>query len=146
MAKNKVTPERVIDLHGMVAALRSKSNAVRSAVIDDIQSGKMQIVGTVSKEMKEVYPELYQDFQSISPKKYMHVRVKHETAASVLTESYGANLLGGIPLPERFEVLALCAKESVDLVTAGKSRRECSAIAKKCSLNGTSVLDVSSLG
>ncbi|WP_068108966.1 hypothetical protein [Tropicimonas marinistellae] len=145
MASEKVVPEMVIDLHGIVEALTTGNNQVKSTVIDSIQSGKMQVVGGVSKELKDLYPDTYQDFQTIKPKKYMHVRVAHETASGVLMESFGAGILGGIPLPERFELLALCLKEGVDLVTAGKSLRDCKSIKKKCSLNGTQVIDVKKL-
>jgi len=142
LAPNNATLKKIIDLHGIRDALTTKNNAVRSAVIDAIQTGEMNIVRSVSEELKAIDPIVYKDFQNIKPKKYTKITVGHISTAALLTQTYGASILGSVPPPERFEVLALCHAQGLSLVTSGKAQKECKAIAKKCKMNGTAVLGI----
>lgn len=115
-AKPKPTAEWVIDTHGMIEALTTKRNSVRAAVIDAIQNGSMLILKPVSAELKEAFPDLYIQLQSIKPKKYLTLTVPMFAAAATLTEAYGpGRILGSIPSSAHFEAVAAARLEGCTL-------------------------------
>jgi hypothetical protein len=97
-AKSKPKPKYLIDTYGLRAALTTTQNSVRSAVIDAIENGEMLILKSASKELKENDPEVYEDLQTLSPKKYLAVDVSTSKAAAVLVEAHGGSRLGVYPL------------------------------------------------
>lgn len=145
MAQKNNGPSKVMDLHGIRAALSSKNNQTKSAVIDGIQSGDIQLVKGVSEELKAIDEDLYKDFQQIKPKKYMKIRVSHQSHAQMLSEQHGSGIFGSFPPSERFECLALCMKEGLELVSAPKALKEYKGIVSKCSINGFVVKDISEI-
>jgi hypothetical protein len=135
----------VIDTHGMLAALRSKKNSVRVAVIDAIESGEMQILKSVSKELSALYPDDYENFKAIKNKKYLQVTVANKAAAGSLMERYGSGILGSIPTIEHFQAVAASIKAGCKLVSSGKAFTHCTAIAAKCKLGNDRVKAVETL-
>jgi hypothetical protein len=134
-----------IDTHGMIAALTTKQNSVRVAVIDAIESGTMMVLKPVSDEMKKLRPDLWDDFKDIKNKKYLHVSVKAVLAATMLSEQYGASILGSIPSGEHFEAVAAARTHGCKLVSSGKALGHCTDIAKKCGLPPDSVVAITSV-
>lgn len=128
-----VKPEWLIDLHGIKEALTTRSNA-RARIIDAIQNGEMLIVRSVQIELKDVYPDLWQDFVAIKPKKYIDIPVSVQAAATQLQEIHGAPLLGGVPHFCHFESVALANAKGMKVISAGKGLADCQRIAKKCGL------------
>lgn len=124
----------MIDTHGMKEALTTSSNSHRAAIIDAIENGRMLILKTVSEEIKELFPELWESFKSIKNKKYKTISITAIRAASTLQESYGAPILGSIPTKEHFQAVAMAGIEKCKLVTSGKALSHCQHIQKKCKL------------
>lgn len=145
MAQKNISPTKVMDLHGIRAAMSSTNNQTRSAVIDGIQSGDIQLFKGVSEELKAIDEDLYADFQTIKPKKYMKIKAAHQSHAQMLSEQHGSSIFGSFPPSERFECVALCMKEGLELVSAPKALKEYKGIISKCSLNGLVVKDISEL-
>jgi hypothetical protein len=113
-AKGKPQPQYVIDTYGLRAALTTTQNSVRNAVIDAIESGKMLILKPASKELKENDPNVYDDMQTISSKKYLAVDVSTSRAAAVLVESHGGSrLFGTTPPIDRFRALAAAGRHKL---------------------------------
>lgn len=98
MAQKNGGPTKVMDLHGIRAALSSKNNKIRSTVIDGIQSGDIQLVKGVSEELKAIDEGLYADFQTIKPKKYMKIKVAHQSYAQMLSEQHGVSFFARLLL------------------------------------------------
>lgn len=143
MAKSgtsKPTVKWVIDTHGILAALRSKKNSVKAAIIDAIECGEMQLMKNVSKELSESYPAEYEDFKNIKNKKYVQISVATKETSAVLMQSYGSSIWGSIPTKDNFQSLATALKAGCKLVTSGKSYANCGAIVKKCKLPDCAVL------
>jgi hypothetical protein len=136
MAKVNVAPtvKWVIDTHGMLAALRSRTNSSKVAIIDAIECGEMQLLKGVSKELCELYPDEYEDFKQIKNKKYMQITVPTMEAAGVLMQRYGSSIWGSIPGKEHFHSLAAAMKAGCKLVTSGKAHSNCNSIVKRCNL------------
>ena len=132
-AKSKPKPKYVIDTYGLRAALTTTQNSVRNAVINAIESGEMLILKHASKELKENDPSVYDDMQTISPKKYLTVDVSTSKTAAILVETQGGSrLFGTTPPIDRFRAAAGLHK--LLLTTDGKALQDCQAIAKKCML------------
>ena len=133
----------LIDLHGLREAFSTKNNHVRVAVIDAIEAGELLIVRSASDELKDIDEPAYESFQSsVSKKKYIKTASKHEATAASLINSYGASIFGVSPPAARFEAVAVCVCEKLDLVTSGKSHSECKKIVSKCKLSKPKVLSV----
>ncbi|OAN77221.1 hypothetical protein A8B82_13555 [Sulfitobacter sp. EhC04] len=145
MAQKNNDPTKVMDLHGIRAALSTANNQIKSTVIDGIQSGDIQLFKGVSEELKAIDEDLYADFQTIRPKKYMKIKAAHQSHAQMLSEQHGSGLFGSFPPSERFECVALCMKEGLELVSAPKALKEYKGIVSKCALNGLIVRDISEL-
>jgi hypothetical protein len=144
--KPKQSAQWVIDTRGVIEALTTSKNSVRAAIIDAIQNGSMLILKPASHELKEAFPDIYEQFQDIKPKKYLSLTVPMLAAAAALTEAYGpGRLLGSFPSSAHFEAVAATRLVSCTLVTSGKSLTHCSAIAKKCGLPATSVQTLSTV-
>lgn len=133
-------PKWVIDLHGMREALATTKNSIKVAVVDAIENGDMHIFRNVSDDLKDLYPDLYDQFKTIKNKKYLKVSVAAAAAASSIAENYGASLLGSIPTMEHFEAVAAALKEGAILVSAGKALSDCTNIVKKCDLDTGAVI------
>lgn len=144
-AKSAPQPTWVIDLYGMKEALTTRVNSARVAVIDAIQSGEMLIMRSVSNDLKCMYPELWDDFKAISPKKYLPTNVATIATATQLMEMYGGSLVGSIPTFEHFEALAAARMKKCKLVSAGKAFSHCNAITKKCGLPAGNVVKIASV-
>lgn len=142
MKDGGVVPEFVVDLPGVKAALTTKNNQVRSAVIDAIQCGRMLIIRSVSDELRDLYPSIYEDFKALKPRKYISVTMAHESLAGVMMESYGGSMFTSVPVSERFDALALSQAEKLKLVTAGKALKDSKAIVRKCGLNGPGLIGI----
>lgn len=135
-------PEWVIDTHGMVDALTTTQNSTRVAVIDAIESGAMMVLKPVSSEMKNLYPHLWADFKAINNKKYLPVTVKTVQAGTMLSETYGASILGSMPSGAHFNAVAAATAAGAKLVTAGKALTHCKAIVRRCSLQSGSAVPI----
>jgi hypothetical protein len=134
-ANSKPIPKYVIDTYGLRAALTTSQNSVRNAIIDAIENGEMLILKPASKELKENDPDVYDDLQTISPKKYLSIDVSTSKAAAVLVETHGGSrLFGTTPPIDRFRALAAAARHKLTLITYGKSLKDCQAIVNKCKL------------
>src|SRR6185369_2247077 len=134
-AAEKPEPSMVIDLYGVREALTTSSNSARAAVIDAIQSGEMVILRSVSHELKDLFPELWDDFKAISPKKYLHSTAGTISVGTQLMERYGGSLLGAIPTFDHFEAVAAARMKKCKLVSGGKALAHCKDIGSKCQLN-----------
>lgn len=145
MAQKSISPTKVMDLHGIRAAMSSTNNQIRSAVIEGIQSGDIQLFKGVSDELKAIDEDLYTDFQTIKPKKYVKIKTAHQSHGQMLSEQHGSSIFGSFPPSERFECVALCVKEGLELVSAPKALKEYKGIISKCALNGLIVKDISEL-
>lgn len=130
----KPEPKWLIDTHGMLEALTTKSNSVKSAIIAAIESGEMLILKPVSAELKAAYPHVWDDFKAIQNRKYHPIGVADIKAASALTEGYGSSLLGSIPSKEHFQAVAAARLRGLTLVSYRKALKHYEAIARKCSL------------
>lgn len=134
-APAKPKPKYVIDAHGLRAALTTTQNSVRNAVITAIQNGEMLILKPASKELKENDPDVYDDMQTISSKKYLPLDVSTSKAAAVLVDKHGGSRLFGITPPiDRFRALAAAGLHKLVLISDGKALKDCQAIIAKCNL------------
>lgn len=134
-AKSKPLAQYVIDTHGLRAALTTSSNSVRTAIISAIETGKMLILKPASKELKENDPEVYDDLQALSSKKYLPICVDVNKATAALVEAHGGGrLFGTTPPIDRFRAIAAARRSKLVLVTDGKSLKDCLSIATKCNL------------
>lgn len=145
MAGSEKAPQAqwLIDTHGVIEALTTKSNSLRDAVIGAIEGGEMLILKRVSDEISASYPELWDDFKAIKKRKYVQITVPVIMTASTMAETYGSSLLGGVPTKEHFQAVACARREKCTLVSSAKALSDCQSIAKKCGLPGTSVVSVS---
>lgn len=134
----------LIDLPGMVEALRSRSNA-KAAVIDAIQDGSMHIIRSVSDILQSSYPDLYKDFRKIRPKKYATPNLKDDAVAASLQESFQGSIGQGIPTYEQFQIVALAKRMKCRLITAGNGLSRCESIAIKCKLPHVTVGNIQSV-
>ena len=57
-------------------------------------------------------------------------------------DKHGASIFGWSPPAQRFEVLAVCKGEKLDLVSHGKPLGECKKITKKCGLDSPRVFSL----
>jgi hypothetical protein len=145
-ANSKPAAQWVIDTRGVIEALTTSSNSVRAAIVDAIQNGSMFILKPASYELKEAFPDVYNQLQGIKPKKYLTLTVPMLAAAATLTEAYGpGRLLGSIPSSAHFEAVAAAGLVGCTLITSGKSLTHCSGIAKKCGLPPTAVQALSAV-
>lgn len=135
-AKSKIQPKYLIDTNGLRSALTTTQNSVRNAVVDAIQAGEMLILKSASKELKENDPDVYDDMQTISSKKYLAVDISASRAAAVLVETHGGSrLFGTTPPIDRFRALATAGLHKLILITDGKALKDYQAIANKCKLS-----------
>lgn len=137
-----VTPKWVIDLHGIKEALTTTSNSAKNRVISAIQRGEMLIMRSVSDELKDLYPHLWAAFTAIKPRKYVPTTVANNQAATLLQEQHGSGILGGLPLFEHFEAVAVARGKKCKLVSAGKALKNCKQIAKGCGIPSDEVTDI----
>ena len=128
------SPKWLIDTRGMHEALTTRKNSIKNAVISAIENGTMLITKNTSKELKELYPDVYDDFKKISGKKYLTPAHKHIAHATVTMQNYGSNILGGIPSFEYFQFFRSAQMEKLACVTAGTSLSNCSKITTKLKL------------
>ncbi len=142
LSKSGLTPQWVIDLHGIKEALTTRSN-VRARIIDAIESGEMLVMRSVQEELRAAFPDLWTDFAEIKPKKYVDTPLAVYTAAVQLQEMHGSSVLGGIPSFSHFEAVALARSKKCKLISAGKALSECKDIAKKCGIPNSDVAGVS---
>ncbi|MBN8197861.1 hypothetical protein [Thalassospira povalilytica] len=129
-AKNN-NPKWLIDTHGIHEALTTRKNSIKDAVISAIEDGSMLVTKKTSKEIKEMYPELYNEFKDIKNKKYLTLQHSHVANATVMMQGYGSNIIGGIPSVDCFELLSSGKIENLTCVTSGKSLNHCIKIASK---------------
>lgn len=136
-------PKWLIDLPGMVDALRSRSN-LRARIIDAIEAGEMLIKRNVSKLLKESYPDLYKDFKGIKRKKYATPSARDDALAAHLQESYRGTI-GGIPTYEQFQSVSVAKRLKCSLITAGNSLNRCAAVAISCGFDKSLVGGISAV-
>lgn len=141
-SSSAVTPKWVIDLHGIKEALTTTSNSAKNRVISAIQSGEMLIMRSVSNELKDLYPHLWAAFTAIQPRKYVPTTVANNQSATLLQEQHGSGILGGLPLFEHFEAVAVARGKKCKLVSAGKALKSCTQIAKCCGIPSGYVMDI----
>jgi hypothetical protein len=141
-SSSAVTPKWVIDLHGIKEALTTTSNSAKNRVISAIQSGEMLIMRSVSNELKDLYPHLWATFIAIQPRKYVPTTVANNQSATLLQEQHGSGILGGLPLFEHFEAVAVARGKKCKLVSAGKALKNCKQIAKGCGIPDSDVTDI----
>ncbi|WP_233151021.1 hypothetical protein [Sphingomonas mollis] len=141
-SSSAVTPKWVIDLHGIKDALTTTSNSAKNRVISAIQSGEMLIVRSVSNDLNNLYPHLWAAFTAIQPRKYVPTTVASNQSATLLQEQHGSGILGGLPLFEHFEAVAVARDKKCRLVSAGKALKSCKQIAKGCGIPDGDVTDI----
>lgn len=133
-------PRWVIDLHGMRYVLSSESCERKSTLIDAIQRREMLVLRSVSDELRDMYPNIYDMFRNIDRKKYMHTSVKAATTVAMLVEDYGTSFIGSVPDIAHFEAVATALDAGLVLVSYGKALRQCTGIVKKCGLADDSIV------
>jgi len=144
-ASGAATPKWVIDLHGVKDALSTTSNSVKTRVIDAIRTGEMLVMRSVQRELKELFPALWQQFVAITPKKYVDTPVSTFAAATALQETHGSGVLGGLPIFAHFEAVALSRSRNCKLVSAGKALKSCREIAKQCGIPVSDITDIAAV-
>lgn len=145
LAKDKEPkPKWLIDLPGIVEALRSRSNA-RAKVIDAIEAGEMLIKKNVSSKLKDSYPDLYDDFKAIKKKKYVAPLVRDDALAANLQESYSGSVGSGIPSYEQFQNVALARRLKCKLVSASNALKRCEAISQACGYGNDAVVAITAV-
>lgn len=143
MPAKKVEAKYLFDLHAVLEALTSGNNMFRSAFISGLNSGLIKVPKSLSKELKDIDPDAYDDFQAVkSGRVYITEGVRHQAVQSTLMDDYGTSIWGGSPRPSSFNVIAVCTVEKLDLVTHGRPHRECCKIVKKCSNGKPAVLSL----
>lgn len=120
----------LIDLHGLYDALSSRSNS-KARVLDAIKAGEMKVIASAGQELKELYPELWDDFSDIKVRKYEKPSKFDHDLAAHLQEMYGSSIIGGIPTYDQFIAIAMAARLGANLVTAGKAKKRCDQILQK---------------
>lgn len=140
-----VEPKWVIDLHGIREMLTTTVNSAKVAGMDALKNGDMLILRTAGDELKKLYPDLWQQFTGIKPKKYITTSVAAISTSTQLMETYGASLLGSTPSAEHFESIAVARLNKCTLISSGKGLTDCQKIARKCGLNANCVAALSSL-
>lgn len=133
-SKVKLVPKWVIDLHGILEALTTRSNAIKASVRDAIQSGEMLVLRSVQDELKNAYPDIWKEFVSIKPKKYISTSTTSYAAATAMQEVHGSSVLGGLPSFAHFEAVAVARANKCILISAGKALSRCKEIAKGCGI------------
>ena len=138
-------PKWVIDTHGIIDALTTRQNSAHVAVIDAIECGEMVVLKPVSAEIKNLYPQYWDDFIAINNKKYVPVTVTIVQASVMLAEAYGASILGSMPSGAHFEAVATAAAAGAKLVSAGKALGHCKEIVRRCSLPTGSAVSIANV-
>ena len=144
-SSSAVTPKWVIDLNGIREALTTTSNSAKNRVVSAIQSGEMLIMRSVSNQLKDLYPHLWAAFTAIQPRKYVSTSVANHQSATLLQEQHGSGILGGLPLFEHFEAVAVARGKKCKLVSAGKALKNCQKIAKGCGIPDGDVMDITGI-
>jgi hypothetical protein len=134
-------PKWVIDLHGIKETLTTRSNT-KSQIIDAIQKGEIVIMRSVQSELSAVYPDLWDDFVGIKPKKYIDTPMAAHALAAQLQELHGTSVLGGIPDFTKFEAIALAHSKKLKIISGGKALTDCKAIVSKCGLQSGGIIGV----
>lgn len=143
MPEEKVEAKYLFDLYAVIEALSSGNNLIRNAFISGLNCGEIRVPKSVSKELKDVDPDVYRDFQDVkSGRVYIDEGLKHQTVQSALMDTYGTSIFGGSPRPSSFALVAVCAVEKLVLVTHGRPHGECRKIVDKCGISSPSVLSL----
>lgn len=132
----------LIDLHGLYEALSSRSNA-RARILDAIAAGEMKVIHSAGAELKDAYPELWDEFSKIKVRKYEKPIKKDHELASHLQQVFRASILGGIPTYDQFLSLAMCARLKTRLVTAGNAKKRSLSICRDTKTTLTTVASIS---
>ena len=144
MPAKKKNAKYLIDTYGLREVFTSGDNAIRSAVISQLESGELQIMRSSSIDLKAADEDAYADFQaSVASKKYIKTLIKHEKLRASLMTKFGASIFGRSPSLECFEAVAICVLKDLSFVTHGKALNGSRAIAKKCNLQNIKVLSLS---
>ncbi len=139
--KDKKEPKFLFDLHAVIEALTTGNNQVRTAFIDGLNSGEIMVPHALSKELKEVDPDAYKDFQAVkSGRVYQKTGVKHSAMQQTLMDKHGTGIWGGSPSAAYFEMIAVCAVQKLSLVSNAKALAGCKSILNKCGMNKPKVL------
>lgn len=143
LPEEKIEAKYLFDLHAALEALTSGNNQLRSAFISGLNSGLIKVSKSLSKELKDVDPVAYKDFQAVkSGHVYIAEGVRHQAVQSALMDDFGTSIWGGSPRPSSFNAIAVCTVEKLDLVTHGRPHKECCKIVKKCSNGKPAVLSL----
>lgn len=143
MSTGKVSAKYLIDLHGLREALNSKSNKIRDSFVDALNSGELKVMRSASKELQDIDEDAYKDFQSVKKTSvYIKTTVADDALQATLMSRNGTNFWGAAPPPDRFLTLALCIRENLILVSAGKALRDTKKISKDCSLTAPDILSL----
>lgn len=130
------TPQYVLDLHGLRDALHTGN----SNVLAGIEDGSIAIFRRAREDLEKSYPDLYDQFRSISARKiYIDISVGHKAAAAALLESYGASIFSAKPAIAAFHHLAASQAEGLVLISSGKGFADVQQIAAKCGIGHNSI-------
>jgi hypothetical protein len=145
VAEKTVEPKWLIDTYGILLALQSRSNSLRVFISEAIISGQMLFIRQAGDDIKDLYPDFWDDFKSLGRKKYVDVTVRAKHMAGILMEQYGASRMGSIPTKDKFQNLALAQSLGCTLVSSGKGLSDCAAVAHKCGLPADCVISIEAL-
>ena len=143
MPGKKASAQYLIDLHGLREALNSKSNEIRNSFIDALNSGELKVIRSASNELKDIDEKAYKDFQNVKEvNPYVTPTAADAALQSSLMSRNGTNIFGAAPPPDRFLALAICIREKLILLSAGKALKECRKITKDCSMSMPNILSL----
>lgn len=140
-AAAKPAPKWIIDLHGVLDALSSGA-ATKSKVVDAIKSGEMLVMRSVQADLKNAFPDAWEEFADIKGKKYVDTTVAITSVAAQMQEAHGSSILGGVPSFAHFEAVALARSQKCKLVSAKKGLSDCQSIAKSNGLPKSDIIKI----
>jgi hypothetical protein len=139
----KSQPKFLFDLYAVIEALTCGNNRIRSSFITGMNSGEVKIIKSVSKELKDCYEDIYNDFQSVKlGRVYQNEGARHYATQQSLMQNFGTNMWGNSPRPACFASVAICVIEKLDLVTNARPLKDCKKIVDKCGLAKPTVLSL----
>lgn len=90
----------IFDLYAVIEIINDGSNQLRSFFIDGLKDGSIKVLKSLSKELKDVDSNAYDDFQGMKPSRvYVEETVSDEGLQGVLMTKYGTSLLEAALVP-----------------------------------------------
>lgn len=144
MSSPKPSIKYVFDLYSVIRIINNGSNQLRSFFIDGMKDGSIKVLKSLSKELKDVDPDAYDEFQGMKPSRvYVEETIADEGIQGILMTKYGTSIFGGSPSPSSFMIVAVAMSQKAKLVAHGKALKQCQNIINKCNLKSPKVLSLS---